>query len=62
VASRAVQHGIRSVPAAVIDGKLAGCCAGRGVDERELREVIHPASGSLNENENKKRWKNEPNP
>jgi len=29
--------GIRSVPAVVIDGKLADCCAGRGVDETVLR-------------------------
>jgi glutaredoxin 3 len=40
VASRATQHGIRSVPAVVIDGKLAGCCAGRGVDEHVLREAL----------------------
>jgi glutaredoxin 3 len=30
VASRARSLGIRSVPAVVIDGKLADCCAGRG--------------------------------
>jgi len=29
--------GIRSIPAVVIDGKLAACCAGRGVDEAVLR-------------------------
>lgn len=40
VASRATQHGIRSVPAVVINGKLAGCCAGRGVDESVLREAL----------------------
>jgi glutaredoxin len=40
VASRATQHGIRSVPAVVIDGKLAGCCAGRGIDEHLLREAL----------------------
>jgi hypothetical protein len=40
IASRAKQHGIRSLPAVVIDGKLAGCCAGRGVDERVLRGAI----------------------
>jgi glutaredoxin 3 len=27
----------RSVPAVVIDGKLADCCAGRGLDEATLR-------------------------
>jgi len=37
VAKRAKALGIRSVPAVVIDGKLAGCCAGRGVDEAILR-------------------------
>ncbi len=40
VASRASQHGIRSVPAVVVNGKLAGCCAGRGVDEHILREAL----------------------
>jgi glutaredoxin 3 len=37
VASRAKDLGIRSVPAVVIDGELAGCCAGRGPDEATLR-------------------------
>ena len=37
VASRAKELGIRSVPAVVIDGKLADCCAGRGPDETTLR-------------------------
>ena len=37
VASRAKSLGIRSVPAVVIDGKLADCCAGRGPDEQTLR-------------------------
>jgi glutaredoxin len=37
VASRAKDLGIRSVPAVVIDGKLADCCAGRGPDETTLR-------------------------
>jgi glutaredoxin len=37
VAERAKGLGIRSVPAVVIDGKLAACCAGRGVDEGVLR-------------------------
>ncbi len=36
-AARAKQLGVRSVPAVVIDGKLAGCCAGRGPDEATLR-------------------------
>jgi len=37
VASRARQLGVRSVPAVVIDGQLADCCAGRGPDEATLR-------------------------
>jgi glutaredoxin 3 len=37
VASRAKSLGIRSVPAVVIDGQLADCCAGRGPDETTLR-------------------------
>ena len=37
VAERAKSLGVRSVPAVVIDGKLAGCCAGRGPEEPVLR-------------------------
>jgi glutaredoxin len=37
VAERAKSLGIRSVPAIVIDGKLADCCAGRGPDEATLK-------------------------
>ncbi len=37
VAARAKQYGIRTVPAVVIDGKLADCCAGRGAEEATLR-------------------------
>ena len=37
VAQRAKEHGIRSVPAVVIDGKLADCCADRGPQEAALR-------------------------
>lgn len=37
VAKRAHSLGIHSVPAVVIDGKVASCCAGRGVDEASLR-------------------------
>ena len=37
VASRAKGLGIHSVPAVVIDGKLADCCTGRGPDEATLR-------------------------
>lgn len=37
VAARAKKFGIRSVPAVLVDGKLADCCAGRGPDEKALR-------------------------
>ncbi len=37
VATRAAKLGIRSVPAVAINGMLADCCAGRGVDEDVLR-------------------------
>ena len=37
VAERAKTLGIRSLPAVVIDGKLADCCAGRGPDMAMLR-------------------------
>lgn len=37
VAARAKDLGVRSVPAIVVDGKLAGCCAGAGVSEEALR-------------------------
>lgn len=37
VAKRAKSLGIRSVPSVLIDGKLADCCAGRGIDEHILR-------------------------
>lgn len=37
VAARAKSLSIRSVPAVVIDGQLADCCAGRGPDEATLR-------------------------
>jgi glutaredoxin len=40
VASRAKQYGVRSVPAVVIDGTLATCCAGRGVKEGTIREAL----------------------
>lgn len=37
VASRAKELGIQRVPAVVIDGKLADCCASGGPDEGVLR-------------------------
>jgi len=38
-AATAKQYGVRSVPAIAVDGKLADCCAGRGVDEVSLRSA-----------------------
>ena len=40
IAAQAKRHGIRTLPAVVIDGKLAGCCAERGPDQTVLREAI----------------------
>lgn len=37
VAARAKALGIRSVPAVVIDGVIAGCCVNRGPEEAALR-------------------------
>ena len=37
VSSRATQLGIRTVPAVVVDGQLASCCAGSGPTESALR-------------------------
>jgi glutaredoxin 3 len=37
VANRAKSLGIRSVPAIIIDGKLADCCGGQGISEAALR-------------------------
>ena len=37
VATQAKNLGIGSVPAVVIDGKLADCCSGRSPDEATLR-------------------------
>jgi hypothetical protein len=36
-ASRARDLGVRSVPAVAVNGKLADCCAGRGIDEAVLK-------------------------
>jgi glutaredoxin 3 len=44
-AAKAKGYGIQSVPAVVINGKLAGCCSGRGVDAATLqREGLGVAS------------------
>ena len=37
VAVRAVELGVRSLPAVAINGKLADCCASRGVDKNTLQ-------------------------
>ena len=39
VVRRAKELGVRSVPAVVIDGRLAPCCSGRGVDIRTLKDA-----------------------
>jgi len=39
VASRAKSLGVQTVPAVVIDGKLADCCSGRGPDEATLKSA-----------------------
>jgi glutaredoxin len=39
IATKAKQYGVRSVPAVVVDGKLADCCVGGGVDEAALRSA-----------------------
>jgi glutaredoxin 3 len=40
IASKAKNYGVRSVPAVVVDGELASCCAGRGPDEHVLRSAL----------------------
>jgi glutaredoxin 3 len=40
VLARAEKFGIRSVPAVVIDGKLASCCTPRGRDLQVLRNEL----------------------
>ena len=40
IADRAKKLGVRSLPAVVIDGKLADCCAGRGPDEAMLKAAV----------------------
>lgn len=38
-AAAASEHGIRRLPAVIIDGKLADCCSSGGVDLHRLREL-----------------------
>jgi glutaredoxin 3 len=40
VATKAKSYGVRSVPAVVIDGKLASCCVRRGPEEKVLRSAL----------------------
>ena len=40
ILARAEKFGIRSVPAVVIDGKLASCCTPRGVDLQVLKTEL----------------------
>lgn len=37
VAAKAKKYGIKTLPSVVIDGKLAGCCANKGVSKKDLR-------------------------
>ena len=39
VAAKAMQYGVRTVPAVAVEGQLAACCAGSGPDEASLRAV-----------------------
>ena len=39
VTTRATSYGIKRVPSVVIDGKLADCCEGGGVDENTFRRL-----------------------
>ncbi len=39
VAAKAKKYSVQRVPAIVIDGKLATCCANRGVDPKVLRSA-----------------------
>ena len=39
IAAKAKQYGVRTIPAVIIDGKIASCCAGVGPNEQVLREA-----------------------
>ena len=39
VAKRAQALGVRAVPAIAVNGKLASCCLGQGLNEASLREA-----------------------
>ena len=36
---RAKELDVQSVPAVAVDGKLAGCCTGRGINEKALQDA-----------------------
>jgi glutaredoxin 3 len=36
---KARQLGVQSVPAVAVNGKLADCCAGRGIDKKVLQDA-----------------------
>ncbi|HVT60712.1 MAG TPA: thioredoxin family protein [Thermoanaerobaculia bacterium] len=38
-AAAALGYGVRSLPAVVIDGQLASCCQGRGLELDQLRSL-----------------------
>jgi len=40
IVRRAKSLGVRCLPTVVIDGKLAGCCSGRGPDEATIRKEL----------------------
>lgn len=40
IAQKAKEYGVRSLPAVVVDGKLASCCAGRGREEHVLKAAM----------------------
>lgn len=39
VAKRAKSLGVRAVPAVAIEGKLADCCSGSGIDAQALKQA-----------------------
>lgn len=39
VAAKAKEYGVQRLPAIIIDGKLAECCANRGIDANVLRSA-----------------------
>jgi hypothetical protein len=47
VAVAAASYGIRRLPAVVVDGRLADCYAGRGLDEETLTQEIFGRHGMV---------------